>query len=80
MSRPNLTSQTVLVVSSKMSSSPTRLLKDTPLTTLPQVASDNDGEGVFVVGDYATHLITNVALTRFQSSIKDAAHIQHRAS
>jgi hypothetical protein len=38
------------------------------------------GEGIFVVGDYATQLISDVTLTRFQSSIKDTAHIQHRAS
>ena len=54
--------------------------KDTPLTTLLQVMSGNDGEGIFVVGDYATHLLTDVTLTHFQSSLKDAAHIQHRAS
>jgi hypothetical protein len=64
MSRPNLTSHTVLVVLSKMSSSSAQLLKDTPLTTVLQVASDNDGEGIFVASDYATHLIT-VMLTRF---------------
>jgi hypothetical protein len=36
-----------------------------PLTTPLQVASDSGGKGIFVLGDYTTHL----TLTHFRSSI-----------